>query len=330
MIGITGAGGFIGSHLVESLLSRGEEVMATDIAKEVPPNLEEFKEKRRFHYARCDVKSPEAISAAFSTDTDVILHLASAVGVDRYIGDPVETIDSIVMGTRNVLEFSLRRHSKLVFLSTSEVYGKNPKVPWKEDAERVLGPTTVDRWTYSTSKALCEHMINATCKVRGLPTTIIRPFNVYGPKQRPTFLIPATLRRILTGQPPLVYDSGCQTRCFTYVEDLVRGINSCLESESAIGQTFNLGNESEVTIAEVVKTALRICHSSLQPVHLNTSQTFGNRYQDIQRRVPDCSRAHRILGWKAETSLLRGMEITAEWMKTHSLAGVGQGQAKPN
>ena len=300
-----------------ALLSRNEEVIATDLSESVPMNLRDFSSNPMFHYSACDVGSSVSAPKAFLSSTNVIYHLASTVGVDQYINDPLGTIDNIVTGTRNVLEYCIEFNVRLISMSTSEIYGKNKEVPWSETSDRVLGDPSIDRWSYSTSKSLCEHLINAAHRKHKLPTTIIRPFNVYGPRQRPSFVIPATIQRILNGQPPLVYDDGEQTRCFTYVGDLTKGLVLSLDSESAIGQTFNLGSERESTINEVVEIALRACGSTLRPIHLDTAKEFGSHYEDIGRRVPDASKALRILGWKAETTLEEGITRTVEWMKLH-------------
>ncbi|MDG6921180.1 MAG: GDP-mannose 4,6-dehydratase [Nitrososphaerota archaeon] len=315
MIGITGAGGFIGSHLVEAMLARGEDVLATDISQSLPPNLSELAGKGGFHYRICDVRKASEVSEAFPSDVQVIYHMASAVGVDQYINDPIGTIDSVFIGTRNVLERCVNHNTRLVYMSTSEIYGRNPQVPWSEESDRVLGDPSIDRWCYSTSKALCEHLINAIHRKYDLPTTIVRPFNVYGPRQRPAFVIPAVLSRILRGEPPVIYDDGNQTRCFTYVRDVVDGLLLCIDGHAAVGQTFNLGSEHESTVDEVVKIALRVCGSNLEPVHVDTKKHLGERYEDIGRRVPDSSKASRMLGWSATTPIEAGIKQTVEWMK---------------
>jgi UDP-glucose 4-epimerase len=316
-IGVTGAGGFIGSHLAEALLARGDHVVASDIYQSAPPSLAELGSGERLSYVKCDVRRTSEVEEALPEGVEVVYHLASAVGVDQYINDPIGTIDCIFNGSRNVLEHCIKLNARLVYVSTSEVYGKNPQIPWSEESDRVLGDPSIDRWCYSTSKALCEHLINAAHRKWGLPTTIVRPFNVYGPRQRPSFVIPAVLSRILKGEPPVIYGDGNQTRCFTYIEDLVKGLLLCAESQAAVGQTFNLGNERESTINEIVKIALDVCKSDLKPVYIDTRKEFGKRFEDIGRRVPDSSKALRLLGWKATTPVETGITKTAEWMKTH-------------
>ncbi|MHB8352800.1 MAG: NAD-dependent epimerase/dehydratase family protein [Thermoplasmata archaeon] len=314
MIVITGAGGFIGSHLVGRLIGDGHEVSALDIPATVPPNLSEFQGHRSFQYHRCDIRDSRTLGEFLRAPTDAVFHLASTVGVRSYVERPLETIDTIVGGTRNVVEACLRSNSRLIFLSTSEVYGKNPKVPWNEESDRVLGPSSFSRWSYSASKGLCEHLVNAVHAANGLPTTIIRPFNVYGPRQRPDFVVPAAIHRVLRGEPPLVYDSGSQTRCFTFINDIIAGLSATL-GPNAVGKTFNFGNEQEHTISEVVDVVLRACGGSLRPSYVKTAQVLGDGYEDVPRRVPDSSRARELLGWVATTSLEEGVRATVDWAR---------------
>jgi nucleoside-diphosphate-sugar epimerase len=317
MIVVTGAGGFIGSHLVEALLTRGRKVLALDLGEEVPASLAGNSLNERFQYASCDLRRPESLFTVIPRDVDVIYHLAATVGVDSYIRDPLGTIDNNVLGTRNVLEACVKRNIGVVYVSSSEVYGKNPDVPWNETADRVLGNPSIDRWSYATSKGLCEHMVNAVHKRFGVTTTVVRPFNVYGPRQRPSFIIPAAVHSVLNGRRPVVYDDGTQTRCFTYIDDLVNGLLVCVESKAAAGETFNLGSSNETTINDAIQTVLKVCGSSLQPIRFDTKKQFGDTYEDIERRVPDVSKAHRVLGWRANTSLVEGVTKTVAWAKSH-------------
>ncbi len=317
-IGITGAGGFIGSHLADALLARGDDVTGADLSDNPSSNLKDASRSPRFNYSRSDVKDYSSLQKSFASKLEVLYHLASNVGVDSYIDDPLGTIDTIMVGTRNVLEFCLKSGTRLIALSTSEVYGKNPQIPWSEKSDRVLGDPSIERWSYATSKGLSEHMINAFKKKYSLSATIVRPFNVYGPRQRSSFIIPAVIQKIIRGEPPVIYDDGRQTRCFTYVADLVAGLLACLDKDVGPGETFNLGNETEVSINDAVRLALEISDSSLKPLYLDTSKKFGERYEDIGRRIPDCSKAHRLLNWKAETLLRDGIKATYEWMKDSS------------
>jgi UDP-glucose 4-epimerase len=314
MIVVTGAAGFIGSNLVDRLLRDGEVVSALDLPRSPPPNLAEPRSHPHFRYEACDIRDLASLEKHVPPTTDAIFHLASSVGVKTYVEKPLETIDTIVGGTRNVVEVCLRRKARLVYLSTSEVYGRNPAVPWSEESDRVLGPPSVNRWSYSTSKGLCEHLVNAVHQDRGLPTTIIRPFNVYGPRQRPVFLVPAAIHRTLRGERPLVYDTGSQTRCFTYVEDIVEGL-ARVRGPKGVGQTFNLGSQEEHTVSDVVRMVIRACGVPVEPIHVQTSQEIGKGYEDVPRRVPDSSRAIKLLGWAASTKLEDGLRATVDWAK---------------
>jgi dTDP-alpha-D-glucuronic acid decarboxylase len=314
MIVVTGAGGFIGSHLVDRLIGDGVEVTALDLPAQIPENLREWKGHPRFHYQPCDIRDPVALSELVLESTEAVFHLAATVGVKSYIERPLETIDTIVGGTKNVVGTCLRSGTRLVFLSTSEVYGKNPKVPWTEESDRVLGPPSVARWSYSASKGVCEHLVNAVHASNGLPTTIVRPFNVYGPRQRPDFLIPAAIFRTMRGERPLVYDSGSQTRCFTFVRDVIDGLKATLSPE-AVGRTFNFGSQEEHTVAEVVRLVVRACGSNIEPSYVQTSKVIGEGYEDVPRRVPDSSRARDVLGWASSTKLEEGLAATVEWVR---------------
>jgi dTDP-alpha-D-glucuronic acid decarboxylase len=314
MIVVTGAGGFIGSHLVDRLMEDGGEVVALDLGATTPPNLVRWAGNPQFRYGRCDIRDAASVRGQVPKDTEAVFHMAATVGVRAYIEQPLETIDTIVGGTKNVVETCLRSNARLIFLSTSEIYGKNPKIPWDEESDRVLGPPSVSRWSYSASKGLCEHLVNAVHETHGLPTTIVRPFNVYGPRQRPDFLIPAAIYRTLRGERPLIYDTGGQTRCFTYIGDVVQGLRAAL-GPKAIGRTFNLGSETERTVAEVVRVVIRECGSSLEPELVQPKEIIGDGYEDVPRRVPNSTRARETLGWVASTPLDAGVRDTVAWAR---------------
>lgn len=324
MIVVTGAGGFIGSHLVDRLLEDGQEVLGLDLTPELPENLAATRKHPRFRYHLCDVRDGPSLEKYVPAATTAIFHLAATVGVSSYVERPLETIDTIVGGTRNILETALRRKTHFIFLSTSEVYGRNPQVPWSEGADRVLGPPSVQRWTYSTSKGLCEHLVNAMHQSAGLPTTIVRPFNVYGPRQRPDFVVPASIWRVLRGERPVVYDTGTQTRCFTFIDNLVDGLVRTLDRK-AVGETYNMGSQEEHTISEVVAEVLRACGSSLQPLLVPAEQVVGSSYEDVPRRVPDTAKVRAHLGWSASIPLSEGIRATVGWARANPrwLSGSG-------
>jgi nucleoside-diphosphate-sugar epimerase len=201
---VTGGYGFVGSHLVSRLLDRGDSVTVFDFAKNTRDSSIDFDRHPNFRFVGGDVTDLAALEAAITPDVDKVFHLASVVGVNKYVEDPLRVVDVSVTGTRNVLELSHRHGARVIFTSTSEVYGKNPNTPWAEDDDRVLGSTRTARWSYSTSKAMAEHMVFGMHDACGLPVTVVRFFNVYGPRQNPIFVVSKSIHRILNGREPLL------------------------------------------------------------------------------------------------------------------------------
>jgi dTDP-alpha-D-glucuronic acid decarboxylase len=316
-IAVTGAGGFIGSHLTDRLLARGDSVLALDVGRKVPRNLEEASRSPGFTYRTCDVTRPSSVRTAFATRPDAVVHAAATVGVDSYVKTPMETIESSVIGTRTVLRECMKPGVRFVYISSSEVFGRNPQVPWTETADRVLGDPSLDRWSYSSSKGICEHLVNAAHTEYGLPTAIGRPFNIYGPRQRPAFVVPITLHRVLNGRPPRIYGDGLQTRCFTYIGDLLEALLLCVDSPAAVGQTFNFGNPRERTVLEAVRAILEACGSDLVPTHEDPHVAFGSGFDEIPRRVPEVSKAARVLNWTPKVDLPGGLTPTVSWARAH-------------
>ena len=316
-VAVTGAGGFIGSHLVDALLSRGDAVLALDVSRKAPANLSEASARPGFRYQACDVTRPSSVRRAFATLPDAVVHAAATVGVASYLRTPMETVESSVIGTRTVLRASMHRPARFVYLSSSEVFGRNPAVPWAETADRVLGDPSLDRWSYSASKGLCEHLVNAAHTEYGVPTAIVRPFNIYGPRQRPAFVIPVTIHRLLNREPPIVYGDGHQTRCFTYVGDLTEALLACLDRDAAVGETFNIGNPRERTVLEAIEAVRAACTSDLAPEHRDPREAFGGGFDEIPRRVPDVRKAARLLPWVPRTDLPEGLRPTVAWARAH-------------
>jgi dTDP-alpha-D-glucuronic acid decarboxylase len=306
---VTGGCGFIGSHLAEHLSRSGDEVTIFDAA---PPPRERVDSVR---YIQGDVRDEAALASSIPAGVGVIYHLSAMVGVDRYLAVPADVVEINLLGTLNVLRCARDADAKIVLASTSEVYGKNPATPWQEDSDRVLGSTAVDRWSYSTSKALAEHLTFAYIRQYGLPATIVRFFNVYGPRQRPAYVVSRSVHRALRGLPPEVYDSGAQTRCFTYIDDAVHGTVLAANSPKADGEHFNIGSDRETTVTEVVDIVCELTGLPVPAAPLDTAAQFGSRYQDIARRVPDTSKARDILGWTCTTSLREGLAMTIDWAR---------------
>jgi nucleoside-diphosphate-sugar epimerase len=308
---VTGGFGFVGSHVVEHLLRQGDEVTVFDLAA-APPELAATPGLR---HIRGDVRDTAAVAAAVAKGTDIVYHLAAVVGVDQYLARPLDVIEVNVDGTRNALRAALSAGARVVMSSTSEVYGRNPRTPWREDDDRVLGSTATDRWSYSSSKAAAEHLTFAYHRQEGLPVTILRYFNVYGPRQRPAYVVSRTVSRLLRGEVPIVYDDGTQTRCFTYVADAAAATLLAASHPAAGGECFNIGSERETTMAEAIRLATSIAGAGAPAATVDTADALGRRYQDIPRRVPDCGKAAALLGWRATTSLQEGLRRTFEWAR---------------
>jgi len=316
---VTGGCGFIGSHLVGKILMQGNKVTVFDkISENQAINLEPYKNNKNLTLIQGDIRDKEALKKVFTKDVQKVFHLSAVVGVKNYCADPLSVIDINVGGTRNILELAQKNEIKVLFTSTSEIYGKNQKVPWSENDDRVLGSTYIDRWSYSTSKAICEHMIFGMHKNLGVPATIVRYFNIYGPRQAPYFVISQSIYKVLRGEQPLLYDNGNQSRCFTFVKDAVEGTLIAMNNPKANGQVFNIGSDEETMISEVIKLIIKISGKNITWKNLDTKKHYGDQYEDITRRVPDVSKAKKILGWEVKTPLETGIRRTIDWVKRNS------------
>lgn len=316
---VTGASGLIGSHLVERLLDLGHEVYALDVVDlSASRNLCEVRDREGFYYYQGDIRSGDDLEEFFQADATVIYHLASVVGVNRYMEDPLSLIDIGVMGTRALIGLCHKYGVRMLFASTSEVYGRNPEIPWAETDDRVLGATSVDRWSYSTAKALCEHMLFGMHHKDNWPMSIVRFFNVYGPRQNPIYVVSKSVHRVLNGHQPELYDGGSQTRCFTFIDDVIDGIILAGTTAKAIGEVINLGNPVENSMSEVLDAVLEAADSDFEPIQILTNEKYGSVYEDIPRRVPSVTKAFELLGWEPKTSMREGVQKTVEWAKKNS------------
>lgn len=304
---VTGANGFVGSHLMEELQRRGDEVVAYDCRRSSGGT-----DARQIEG---DVRDVARLGTAITPGVDIVYHLAAVVGVDRYLERPIDVIDINVQGTKNVLELADRAGAKVVVVSTSEVFGKNPAVPWSENADRVLGSTSLDRWSYSSSKAAAEHLTYAFIRQRSLPATIVRYFNLYGPRQRPAFVVSRSIHRALRGVPPVVYDDGGQTRSFTYISDVMSATVAAGTNPKADGESFNLGSTEETSIHDLVGLVCELTGVRQPATEIDISARYGDRYQDLLRRLPDTTKAYDILGWTCATTLRDGLARTVEWAR---------------
>lgn len=311
---VTGAAGFVGSHLTETLLERGHTVLGVDRpGARMPDGIADHP---NFRMSSGDVRDPD-FTASLTDDCDFVFHLAAVVGVTNYLASPFDVVDINVTGTRNTLELARNADARFLLASTSEIYGKNPKVPWSEEDDRVLGGTQVERWSYSTSKAAAEHLTLAAGKRLGIQVSIVRFFNAYGPRQAPNYVISKSIHRALNGLPPLLYDSGDQTRCFTYIDDIVDGTLTAASHDNSVGEVFNLGSDVETSVREAIETVGDITGAGTETQEFRTQTEYGATYQDIVRRVPDVSKARSLLGWEATTSLAEGLARTVAWARDH-------------
>lgn len=315
---VTGGAGFIGSHLTDMLVSTGCDVtVLDDLSRGRMEYLDCSIGKIRF--IRGDIRDRDKVKGALE-GVEIVYHLAAVVGVKYYVDDPLQVLKVNVEGTSSLLEACLdSRIERFVFASTSEVYGKNGKQPFVEDkSDRVLGPTGIDRWCYSTSKALDEHSCFAFYRKHGLPVTIMRYFNAYGPRADGSAyggVVPIFVKQVLSGKRPTVFGTGRQTRCFTYVEDMARATMLAAEREGAVGEVFNIGTTQEIAIEKLAARIVTACGSRVRPVKVPYVKAYGKHYEDIPRRVPSIAKAKKILGWAPKTKLDEGLKKTIEWYK---------------
>jgi len=310
---ITGGAGFIGSHLAEELLARGNHVtVIDDLSTGQFENIAPLTAHPNFRFA-IDSITNEVVMDRLVSECDMIFHLAAAVGVMLIVDSPVHTIEANVMGTEAVLKTALRYRTKVLIASTSEVYGKGNKIPFSEDDDVVLGPTERSRWSYAASKMVDEFLGLAYYREKGLPVIIFRLFNTVGPRQsgRYGMVIPRFVDRALQGEPLPVYGDGNQSRCFLHVEDAVRAIIALSESPEAIGQVFNIGSVDEISIYDLACKIISLAGSlkehetdpEKQITFVPYDQAYAEGFEDMLRRVPNISKIQDIAGWLPEHSL---------------------------
>ena len=310
---VTGGAGYIGSHLVDRLVSLGYDVAVLDDLS--TGNLRNLAQSHRDIRFVENTILDERIVRKLVRSTDVVFHLAAGVGVGHIIERPLETLITNTRGAENVIEACVRHDKRLLLASTSEIYGKTSKVPMSEDDDRVLGSTTVARWGYSTAKAIDEHLALAYVQ-EGLRMSIVRYFNSFGPRLDPRgygSVVAKLLGQALAGEPLTVHGDGAQTRCFTYVDDTVEGTLRAGLEPQAEGHVFNIGNDHETSINELAAEIVALTDSRSEIVHVDYSTSYGKRFEDTRRRVPDVRRAAEILGFRASVSLREGLERTLRW-----------------
>jgi len=323
---VTGGAGFIGSHLCERLLTDGAKVTCLDnLSSGKLSNLSGVRREKGFRLIKGDVLDAKTVNRAVK-GVDAVCHLAARVGVKHYVEHPIEVIRTNVFGTYNLLEACRRKRLKrFVFASTSEVYGKNSDVPLSEESSRILGPSHIDRWCYSTSKSIDEHLCHSYRKEYDIPLVILRYFNSYGPRQDSSDyggVVSIFMRRILNNQAPQVHGDGNQTRSFTFIADGIDATVTSLLRKEALGEVLNIGNPVETRIMELANSIIRVAgkEGELKPELIPYNEFYGRSYEDLRRRVPDISKARHLLGFEPRVTLREGLDLTYQWYLKESVA----------
>lgn len=314
---VTGGAGFIGSHLVDAIVREGGRVVVLDdLSQSGGENLVGYASDDRVRIVHGSILDERAVADAMDGCTH-LFHLAAVIGVRYVVDDPLRGILTNVRGTEIVLAEAARRGMRTLVASSSEVYGRGVKPPWREDDDLLIGPTSVPRWSYALSKGLDEHLALAYHRQQGLPVSAVRYFNIYGPRCLPGGygVIARFAERALSGQPLIVHGDGQQTRCFTYVDDAVRGTFLAGTMEAANGEVFNLGTSRETTIAELARMVSEAVGAEIPVEHLSHEAEYGPGFEDTRRRVPYVGKADRLLGFRAQVSLEDGLRRTLDWWR---------------
>jgi UDP-glucose 4-epimerase len=302
---LTGGAGFVGSHLADALLERGHQVQVLDdLSTGAMDNIIRFKGRPGFDYV-IDTVMNDRLTAELVDRADVVFHMAAAVGVKLIVEAPVRTIETNVHGTEVVLTHASKKGKLVVIFSTSEVYGKSTAVPFREDADLVLGPTPKHRWAYACSKAIDEFLALAYHRERRLPVIVARLFNTVGPRQtgRYGMVIPNFVQQALAGQPITVFGDGTQTRSFTDVGDVVEGLIRLVGEPRAVGQVFNIGNAEEVSILDLARRVRTLAGSESEIVLVPYDQAYEAGFEDMPRRVPDMTKIQSLVGYRPTLAL---------------------------
>jgi len=314
---VTGGAGFIGSHLCEALIARGDRItVIDDLSTGRIENIDSLIGRPEFLFFENSIMN-KGLMDHLVREADEIYHLAAVVGVKNIVDDPVRTLHTIIVGTDIILELAHKHGNKKVFLaSTSEVYGKSPDCPYSEEDDRVLGPTTRNRWSYSSAKAVDEYMALAYFSKHKLPLIIGRLFNTVGPRQTGQYgmVLPRFVKQALTGDPITVYGDGNQSRTFSYVHDVVEAVVTLMETPTAMGGIFNIGSEEEVSMMELAQRVKRITGASSEIVTVPYEIAYGEGFEDMQRRVPNINKIRKAIGFEPKTKLDDIIRAVAGWI----------------
>jgi UDP-glucose 4-epimerase len=327
---ITGGAGFVGSHLAERLVDRGDHVtIIDDLSTGSVHNIQHLKGTRKFDYFLDTVTNQQLMSELIDA-ADIIYHLAAAVGVRLIVESPTHTMETNIRGTEAVLELAAKKKKRVLITSTSEVYGKRSQIPFRENDDLVLGPPDKGRWSYACSKAIDEFLAVAYWKEKKVPTVIARLFNVVGPRQtgRYGMVIPTLIKQALNGNDLTVHGDGTQTRCFTYISDAVSAVIALAEHHDTNGEVYNIGSVEEVSILALARKIRDLTGSKSRIVFVPYDQAYEQGFEDVVRRVPDLTKINRLIGYATTTTL---DEILLNTIRYHSqqLVVVQNGHKKP-
>lgn len=314
---ITGGAGYIGSHLCDALIAEGNHVSVLDnLSTGKIGNIQHLLGHERFRFVNDSILNDAEVDRLMR-EVDLVYHLAAVVGVKWVVEDPLGTIQTNLRGTEIILELAFKHWRRVVIASSSEVYGKSEGVPLREDANTLLGPTAVGRWSYALAKALDEHL-GFIYAQQGLPVSIVRYFNSYGPRLDPRgygSVMARFINQALHDEPLTVLDDGRQTRCFTFVDDTVRGTMLAATHPAAIGQVFNIGNNRETSILELAQLVIAATGSQSTIVHVPYEQAYGPRFEETRRRVPDTGKAEQLLDFRVQIPLEEGLQRTIAYFR---------------
>ncbi len=313
---ITGGAGFIGSHLAEALLQRGHRVLVLDdLSTGSVGNIKHLRGERLFEFVPQCVNASHVL-AELVDSADVIFHLAATVGVFNIIENPVGTITNNVGGTEAVLKAAAKKRKKVIVASTSEVYGKSCTLPFREDGDLILGPTCKSRWSYAATKILDEFLALAYWRELRVPTVLVRFFNTIGPRQVGHYgmVVPRFLTQALRGEDLTVYGNGQQSRCFTYVADVVEWLILLAANDQAVGEVFNLGNPEEVSITELAQRVIKVTGAEVGIRYVPYDKAYEKGFEDMQRRVPDITKVVTLTEYAPRVHLNQALELTRDWL----------------
>lgn len=316
---VTGGAGFIGSHIAEALLKRGDKVtIIDDLSTGKFSNIAHLVDNKNFNY-KIDTIMDIKVMDELISKSNIVYHFAAAVGVQFIIDNPLRALEVNIRGSDILLELANKHKKKVVLASTSEIYGKSNEVPFKENADRLLGSTTISRWGYSTGKAVDEFLALAYHREKKLPVVIARLFNTVGPRQSAQYgmVIPRFVKQALLEHPLYVYGDGQQSRCFSYVDDIVRGVIGLADLKEAEGEIFNVGNDEEITILELAEKIKALVNSS-SPIELVPyEKAYEQGFEDMRRRMPDLTKIKSYINYEPRVKLDEILQRVIEYFESN-------------